>query len=90
MEAAMTTDPKNNALTRETILALLTDAEVAKVSEAEDAPRLIEGDEYVDLADPSAGVQQVQAVPRTAPGPALARSAVSDATWAKIVRAVAI
>ena len=85
----MTTHSKKNALTRETLLALLTDAEVAKVSMAEDAPRLIEGDEYVDLADPAAGVQQVQATPRTPPGEALPRSAVSDATWAKIVRVVA-
>jgi hypothetical protein len=74
----MTTHSKKNALTRETLLALLTDAEVAKVSVAEDAPRLIEGDEYVDLADPTAGVQQVQATPRTPPGHALPRSAVSD------------
>lgn len=68
---------------------MLTDAEVAKVSMAEDAPRLVEGDEYVDLDDPDAGVQRVQATPRTAPSHALPRSAVSDATWAAIVKAVA-
>lgn len=82
------TDSKKSALTREAILALLTDAEVAKVSRAEDVPRLIEGDEYVDLTDPTAGVQQVQSTPRTPPGHALPRSAVSDATWSKIVRLV--
>lgn len=80
---------KTNALARESILKLLTDAEVAKVSRAEDAPRLIEGDEYVDLEDLAAGVQRVQATPRTPASHALPRSAVSDATWAKIVRAVA-
>jgi hypothetical protein len=85
----MTVGSTKNALTREKILELLTDTEVAKVSRAEDAPRLIEGDEYVDLADPGAGVQQVQATPRTPAGHALPRSAVSDATWAKIVKAVA-
>jgi hypothetical protein len=78
-----------NALTREAVLRLLTDAEVEKVSRAAGEPRLIEGDEYVDLGDPDAGVQQVQATPRIAPGHALPRNAVSDATWAKIVRAVA-
>lgn len=83
------TDSRNSALTRETILALLTDAEVARVSRAEDVPRLIEGDEYVDLTDPASGVQQVQSTPRTPPGHALPRSAVSDTTWSKIVRAVA-
>jgi hypothetical protein len=76
-------------LKREAIIKLLTDAEVAKVSTAEDAPRLVEGDEYVDLEDLDSGVQLVQATPRTAPGHALPRSAVSEATWAKIVKAVA-
>jgi hypothetical protein len=52
---------------------------------AADAPRLIEGDEYVDLVKPAAGVQQVQATRRTAPGHAHPRSVVSEATWAKIV-----
>ena len=41
----MTTDPKKNALNREAILKLLTDAEISKVSRAEDARRLVEGDE---------------------------------------------
>jgi hypothetical protein len=82
-------DAKRNALTREAILALLSDAEVGKVSRAEDAPRLIEGDEYVDLDDPSAGVRQVHADSRVRPGRTLPRSAVSDATWAKVVRVIA-
>jgi hypothetical protein len=85
----MTTRATKNVLKRDEILKLLTDAEVAKVSTAEGAPRLIEGDEYIDLEDLDSGVQLVQATPRTAPGRALPRSAVSDATWAKIVHAVA-
>jgi hypothetical protein len=81
----MTTDWKN-ALTRESILALLTDAETGKISDAEGAVRLIEGDEYVDLEDLSAGVQQVHAEPRASARHVIPKSAVSDATWAKIVR----
>ncbi|HEY8088710.1 MAG TPA: hypothetical protein VIF09_12715 [Polyangiaceae bacterium] len=81
--------PIKDTLTRESILGLLTDTEVAKVSRAEGEPRLVEGDEYVDLEDVGAGVQLVQAVARTPPGRALPRSAVSDGTWAKIVKAVA-
>jgi hypothetical protein len=84
----MTTQIKNT-LKREAILGLLTDAEVSKVSRAEGEPRLVEGDEYVDLEDLDSGVQLVQAVPRTAPGHALPRSAVSEGTWAKVVKAVA-
>ncbi len=74
-----------NALTREAVLALLTDAEVAKVSTAESFRRLVEGDEYVDLRDLAAGVQKEHVTPRTAAGHTLPRSAVSDATWAKVV-----
>jgi hypothetical protein len=85
----MSEKTKRDNLTREAVLALLTDAEVEKVSMAEDARRLIEGDEYVDLTDLGAGVQLVQAKPRTAPGHALPRSAVSDATWAKVVALLA-
>ncbi len=83
------TSQTKSTLKREAILALLTDAEVSKVSRAEGEPRLIEGDEYIDLEDPGAGVQLVQATPRTAPGRALPRSAVSEGTWVKIVKAVA-
>jgi hypothetical protein len=85
----MSTGAIKSTLKRESIIGLLTDAEAAKVSTAEGAPRLIEGDEYVDLEDLGAGVQLVQASPRTAARHALPRSAVSDATWAKIVKTVA-
>jgi hypothetical protein len=80
----MCPDAKKEALTREAVLALLSDTEVAKVSRAEGEPRLVEGDEYVDLGDLSAGVRQVHSK-SAPPTSALPRSAVSDATWAKIV-----
>ncbi|MGO9836667.1 MAG: hypothetical protein ACLP1X_20925 [Polyangiaceae bacterium] len=83
----MSPDTKKEAITRDAILALLSDAEVAKVSRAEDEPRLVEGDEYVDLEDPSAGVRQVHAK-SASPRSALPRSAVSDSTWARIVAVV--
>jgi hypothetical protein len=80
----MNPDAKKEAITREAVMALLSDAEVAKVSRAEDEPRLVEGDEYVDLEDPGAGVRQVHAK-SASPRTALPRMAVSDATWAKII-----
>ena len=86
----MATQSKNPELTRDAILKLLTDVEVARISRAEGATRLIEGDEYIDLTDPAAGVQLVQATPRDPAANALPRSAVSDATWAKIVQTIAI
>ena len=83
----MSPDAKKEAITREAVLALLSDAEVAKVSRAEDELRLVEGDQYVDLEDPSAGVRQVHAK-SARPRNALPRSAVSDATWARIAAVV--
>ena len=83
----MSPDAKKEAITREAVLALLSDVEMAKVSRAEGEPRLVEGDEYVDLEDLSEGVRQVHAtsVPTRH---AMPRSAVSEATWAKIVSLV--
>jgi hypothetical protein len=81
------TSKLHNAVTRETILALLTDAEVAKISHAEDS-RPIEGDESVDLHRPDSGVHQIHAESHVAAGHILPRSAVSDETWARIIKAV--
>jgi hypothetical protein len=85
----MTTHDEKNLLTRESILGLLTDAEVAKVSTSEGDGGPVEGDEYIDLEHPGVGVRQAHAKLTAAPGALLPRSAVSDATWAKIVKAVA-
>ena len=83
----MTGDAKKRTLTRESILELLTDAEVARVSTAEGAVQLVEGDDYVDLADPGSGIHQAHA--GAASRDALPRSAVSDVTWSKIISIVA-
>jgi CBS-domain-containing membrane protein len=74
---------------RNVVIGLLTDAEVARVSHAEQMDRLVEGDEYVDLTNLESGVRQMHASSGVEPGHALPRSSVSDASWAKIVRLVA-
>ena len=73
---------------RALVIGLLTDAEVAKVSSTEQTDRLVEGDEYVDLTNLDAGVRQMHATSGVDPGHVLPRSAVSDVSWAKIVRLV--
>jgi hypothetical protein len=83
----MTVDSRRKAVSREEIQALLSDAEIARVSRAEGDARLVEGDEYVDLEDVAAGVHQVHAT-SIRPARALPRSAVSEGTWAKIVAAI--
>lgn len=83
----MTLDSRRRAIGREEIQSLLSDAEVARVSRAEGDARLVEGDEYIDLEDVAAGVHQVHTT-SVPPARALPRSAVSEATWAKIVAAI--
>jgi hypothetical protein len=77
------------AITRDTILKLLTDAEVANVSRDEGQARLGRGDEFVDLEQIGLGIQKLQFNPRVELPTAVAQGSVSDATWRKIVSALA-
>ena len=71
-------------ITRDTILRLLSDEEITRVSTAETAPRLAEGEEYVDLAHPDLGVRLAHGA--TEPmGEVLPRKAVHEQTWRQIV-----
>jgi hypothetical protein len=69
---------------REQLLTLLSDEEIARVSTAEGEARLNDGDEYVDLAAVDNGVRRVHGVMQRTLGKILPRSAVSAETWAKI------
>jgi hypothetical protein len=70
---------------RDPVLTLLSDDEVAQVSTVEGEIRLADGDEYIDLAAPDNGVRRVHGVLQRTMGKVLPRSAVSTATWARIV-----
>jgi len=84
----MHSDPKQTYLARNSILNLLSDAEVAKVSTAEDEDALCYGDEYIDLERLDLGVQK--AFGETPPiGRLLPRKAVRDETWVKLLAQVA-
>jgi hypothetical protein len=69
---------------RDSILQLLSADEVARVGAADDEVRLVEGDEYIDLAAPDNGVRRVHRALQLTMGKVLPRSAVSADTWAKI------
>ena len=81
----MNTTQQNTLHTREGILSLISDEENARVSRAEGELRLVEADEYVDLEHLGRGVLQVHSDTRITPGHVIPSSAVSDATWARIV-----
>jgi hypothetical protein len=82
----MTVSDRADQLTRETILKLLSDEENAKVSTAEGAASLPEGEEFVDLEHLDQGVQTATAsMTKERAGHIVPRSAVHDVTWSKIL-----
>jgi hypothetical protein len=60
---------------------------VARVSTAESAARLLDGEEYLDLEQLSVGVCRAQSTP-TPMGRVLPRSAIHQDTWVKILSQV--
>ncbi len=72
-------------ITRDTIMRLLSDEEIARVSTAETAIHLTDGDEYVDLEEPDQGVRRANGVATTPMGHVLPRKAVHERTWDQIV-----
>jgi hypothetical protein len=82
----MNTDNRSEYVTRDTILKLLSDGEMAKLSLAETATGLADGDEYIDLEQLSQGVRHAGGQTRSLPVQRLLpRKAVLDATWKKIL-----
>ena len=71
-------------ITREHVLKLLSDEENARVSMAETAASLADGDEYLDLEGLEQGVRRAHGT-ATPMGRVLPRKAVKEATWTKIL-----
>jgi hypothetical protein len=77
-------DQRTEYLTRDRILGLLSDEEVARVSTAESAAHLSDGDEYLDLEQLERGVLQARGS-TTPMGRILAKRAVHEHTWCRIL-----
>lgn len=84
----MTTTTKNEQLMRQALLAILTDKEMSAVSTMESVAHLDKGAEYLDLEELDLGVQTATRGGR-AVGRVLPRTAVSDATWTKLLARLA-
>lgn len=76
---------RNEYVTRDRILALLSDQEIASVSTAETAAGLADGEEYLDLDQLREGVRKEgsSAAPM---GRVLPRKAVHEETWLRILQ----
>ena len=84
LEPTMKSEKRTEYVTRDSILTLLSDDELASVSTAETAARLSRGDQYIDLTNLDQGVRR--ALGRTPPlGHVLPRKAVRDKTWKTIL-----
>lgn len=80
----MTSDTRFEYVARDRVLSLLSDDEIASVSNAETAAGLSDGDEYIDLEQIDQGVRRAPAGV-AAMGRALPRKAVKESTWSKIL-----
>ena len=78
---------RTETITRESVLKLLSDAEVASVSTAETADRLLDGEEYLDLQQLGRGVQRAVGVNANM-GRVLPRKAIHEATWSRVLTIV--
>ncbi len=82
--------PKSEPVTREAILMLLSDAEMARLRAMEAGPPLREGEEYVDLENLAKGISRVYATTTLAVRHILPRAAVRRTTWSEICELVAL
>ena len=84
----MKNDERSEYVTRDSIMQLLSDDEIASVSTAETAKRLVDGDEFLDLEDLDEGVQKASGS-NTPMGRILPKKAVHPVTWEKILAQLA-
>ena len=81
----MTDAKRTEQVTRDTIMKLLSDEEMARVSTAETASLLGEGQEYLDLKHLDRGVQRASAATKVTMAHVLPRHAVRNETWTKVI-----
>lgn len=85
----MRNEHQKKYLTRNHILKLLSDEEVASVSAAETAEPIRDGEVYLDLSRLSQGVRRARG--ETTPlGPVLRQKAVQEQTWKSVVTHLAV
>jgi hypothetical protein len=80
---------RSEYVTRESVLELLSDNEVASVTTADTTARLSDGDEYLDLEHLNQGVQRASGTSASM-GLVLPKKAVHENTWNKILAQLAV
>jgi hypothetical protein len=80
-------DTLTETITRDSVLKQLSDAEIASVSTAETADRLLDGEEYLDLQQLGRGVQRAVGADANM-GRVLPKKAIHEATWSRVLSIV--
>jgi hypothetical protein len=80
----MIDDTRIDYIARDSVLRLLSDAEIASVSTAETAADLLDDEEYLDLEHLAEGVRR-SGHGKAPMGRVLPRKAVSEETWTQVV-----
>jgi hypothetical protein len=82
----MNNEKRSEYFSRDDIMELLSDDEIAKVTTAEAGTSLGAGDEYVDLEQLDQGVRTAQGSTAPLPmGRVISKKAVQEQTWSNIV-----
>lgn len=84
----MKADERTAPITRDSIMTLLADDEVARVSAADTEVTLADGDEYVDLRTPDKGVRRALGAGLERMANVLPRRAVHEHTWDRILELI--
>ena len=77
--------PRSTNVTRESVLMLLSDDEVAAVATAETAAHLTDGDEYLDMEHLDQGMQRADRK-KSPMVRVLPKKSVHEDTWKKILK----
>ena len=86
----MNNEKRSEYFTRDSIMGLLSDDEIAKVTADESATSLVDGDEYIDLEQLDQGVRTVAgSTAAIAVGRVVAKKAVQERTWNNVVAQLA-
>jgi hypothetical protein len=84
----MSNEERVELTARNTIMKILTNDEVAKVSTSEAAQNIAEGGEYLDLKHLEKGILHATAATHIEMGHVIPRSAVGPETWNRILKAL--
>ncbi len=88
--ARMNNEKRSEYFTRDSIMELLSDDEIARVTADESAASLVDGDEYIDLEQLDQGVRTVMGgTAAIAVGRVVAKKAIQQSTWDHVVARLA-